>query len=194
MGQFVSKTWSDVHEGAEQSTPLPARRPSGVLTLSSLDPRSPTTEIQRTPIQLEGDWPDAVTQGAEAGDDPRSPTRLFQRTPIPMGKMLPDGESEDSFSNMIEDLAARALPFEGNRAVPKAKGKVKASLQEKVAKKRADTPGSVERTPLKNTSRPNTLLRSVQESRHQRQGKSDPRPGVKRGQSPAGKENGIVIA
>uniref|UniRef100_A0A131Y807 Uncharacterized protein n=1 Tax=Ixodes ricinus TaxID=34613 RepID=A0A131Y807_IXORI len=194
MGQFVSKTWSDVHEGAEQSTPLPARRQSGVLTLSSLDPRSPTTEIQRTPIQLEGDWPDAVTQGAEAWDDPRSPTRLFQRTPIPMGKMLPGGESEDSFGNTSEDLADRALPSQGNRIVSKAEGKVKASLQKKVAKKRADTPRSVERTPLKSTSRPNTLLRSVQESRHQKQGKSDPRPGVKQGQSPAGKENGIVIA
>lgn len=193
MGQFVSKTWNDVHEGAEQSTPLPARRQSGVLTLSSLDPRSPTTEIQRTPIQLEGDWPDAVTPEAEAGDDPRSPTRLFQRTPIPMGKMLSDGESEDSFSNMIENSASRALPSEGNRVVPK-EGKAKASLQKKVAKKRADTPGSVERTPLKNTSRPNTLLRSVQESQHQRQGKSDPRPGVRQGRSPAGKENGIVIA
>ncbi|KAG0411681.1 hypothetical protein HPB47_011202 [Ixodes persulcatus] len=193
MGQFVSKTWSDVHEGAEQSTPLPARRQSGVLTLSSLDPRSPTAEIQRTPIQLEGDWPDAVMQGAEAGDDPRSPTRLFQRTPIPMGKMLPDGEAEDSFGNTSEDLAARALPSQGNCAIP-IEGKAKASLQKKVAKKRADTPGSVERTPLKNTSRPNTLLRSVQESRHQRQGKSDPQPGVKRGRSPAGKENGIVPA
>lgn len=193
MGQFVSKTWSDVHEAAEQSTPLPARRQSGLLTLSSLDPRSPTTEIQRTPIQLEDDWPDAVMQGAEAGDDPRSPTRLFQRTPIPMGKMLPDGESEYSFDNMSEDLAAQALPSLGNGAVPKVEGKAKASLQ-KVAKKRADTPGSVERTPLKNTSRPNTLLRSVQESRHQRQAKSDPRPGVKQAQRPAGKENGIVIA
>lgn len=38
-----------------------------------------------------------------------------------MGKMLPDGESEDSFSNMIKDSASRALPSEGNRVVPKGK-------------------------------------------------------------------------
>ncbi|CAN7985596.1 unnamed protein product [Ixodes hexagonus] len=194
MGQFASKTWNDVHESLQQSTPVPGRRrQSGVLTLSSLDPRSPTTEIQRTPIQLESDWPDLPTPEANAGDDPRSPTRLFQRTPIPVWQMTPDVEPGDSFVSMSGDATAEAFPSQENMPAPKVERKDKANKQ-KAAKKRADTSGSLERTPLKSTSRPNTLLRSVQESQHQKQGKPNPWPGVKQAQSPADKENSFVIA
>lgn len=199
MGQFSSKAWNEVHESLGQVTPLPTRRQSSVLTLSSLDPRSPSTEIQRTPIQLEADWPILPTQQADAADDPRSPTRLFQRTPvppfpIPMEKMPQETELEDSFVNMSEDSAGRAFASGENTAVPKAERKVKASVQKKQTKKQVDASGSAERTPLKNTSRPNTLLRSVQESQHHKQGKPDPWLGAKQGQSPAGKENSLVTA
>lgn len=194
MGQFSSKAWNEVHESLGQVTPLPTRRPSGVLTLSSLDPRSPSAEIQRTPIQLEADWPIPPAQQANAEDDPRSPTRLFQRTPIPMEKMPQEIQPEDSFVSMSEDSAGRAFASGENTPVPKAERKVKASVQKKQTKKQVDVTGSTERTPLKNTSRPNSLLRSVQESQHQKQGKPDPWPGAKQGQSPAGKENSILTA
>ncbi|KAH8041685.1 hypothetical protein HPB51_017487 [Rhipicephalus microplus] len=181
-----------------QSTPLPVRRHARMLTLSELDPRSPTTEIMRTPIQMEESvTPDYLTQ--EGVDiDPRSPTTAFQRTPIPLGVMI---------KRKVDAESPMAVCYEKRRVSENAShspGTVKRK-ERKVKKSDEDLSGTLEQltvsnTPpcerfaLKSTSRPNTLLRSLQESNLQRAGKADYVAAPKRSNSSEEKENSIMPA
>ncbi|KAI8517297.1 hypothetical protein Bbelb_058780 [Branchiostoma belcheri] len=67
MGAFESKTWASL-EDSTSSTPPEQRK------VLQFDPRSPTSGIDRTPIQVEKTTTVFV--------DPRSPTREVDRTPI----------------------------------------------------------------------------------------------------------------
>eukprot|EP00058_Branchiostoma_floridae_P015768 XP_002601256.1 hypothetical protein BRAFLDRAFT_127508 [Branchiostoma floridae] len=67
MGAFESKSWASLDDSTS-STPPEQRK------VLQFDPRSPTSGIDRTPIQVEK--PTAIFV------DPRSPTREVDRTPI----------------------------------------------------------------------------------------------------------------
>ncbi|XP_066297203.1 cell division cycle-associated protein 3-like isoform X1 [Branchiostoma lanceolatum] len=67
MGAFESKSWASLDDSTS-STPPEQRK------VLQFDPRSPTSGIERTPIQIE--------KTTEVFVDPRSPTREVERTPI----------------------------------------------------------------------------------------------------------------
>lgn len=78
MGLLNSKSFDDVSEALPQ-TPSYRAKPRKVL---ALDPRSPSDDIVRTPIQVEqtpkSESPDTML----FSEDPRSPTAGLPRTPV----------------------------------------------------------------------------------------------------------------
>uniref|UniRef100_A0A131YSZ8 Uncharacterized protein n=1 Tax=Rhipicephalus appendiculatus TaxID=34631 RepID=A0A131YSZ8_RHIAP len=198
MGQYLSRSVGESGGMPAQSTPLPVRRHARTLTLSDLDPRSPTTEISRTPIQME----DPVTSDSPTEEgvdiDPRSPTTAFRRTPIPLGMTI---------KKKMEPESPMAVCYEKRRASVNdshspGTTKHKARKPKKSDEDPSGTPKELtvsstppcERPVLKNTNRPNTLLRSLQESNLQRAGKADHTTAPKRPNCSEEKENSIMPA
>uniref|UniRef100_A0A1E1X022 Uncharacterized protein n=1 Tax=Amblyomma aureolatum TaxID=187763 RepID=A0A1E1X022_9ACAR len=196
MGQYLGKPFGDNSALPAQSTPLPARRHTKVLTLSELDPRSPTAEIPRTPIQMEAA---ALSDGSveiDTGLDPRSPTQAFQRTPIPLETMLQRHVPQDSPS--AEYHKKRPVPpgvLDSPTVVMQRERRMKKS-QENIIDVQKQSPASntSERPALKSTSRPNTMLRSLQESNFQRAGKGNFGAAPKMADFSKEKENCIMPA
>lgn len=178
MGQYLGKSLSENSALPAQCTPLPVRRHARVLTLSELDPRSPTAEITRTPIQMEASSPPGFS--AEVGDvqlDPRSPTSAFQRTPIPLGMIFKRRAEADSPTFQVRERTPLHESTSPNSATTLRERRVKKSQENNGGTRKqfsATTTSPVgERPALKSTSRPNTLLRSLQENNLQRAGKAD---------------------
>lgn len=177
MGQYLSRSWDESSAVQAQGTPLPVRRHARMLTLSELDPRSPTTEINRTPIQMEEPVAesDNSTEEVDTDIDPRSPTTAFRRTPIPTGMMIKKNVQQESpMALYYEKKRAPASALHSPGATTSRERKAKKSQEDLNGKQWAvsNMPTCV-RPALKNTSRPNTLLRSVQENHLQRAGKAD---------------------
>lgn len=180
-----------------QSTPLPVRRHARMLTLSDLDPRSPTTEIPRTPIQMEEPTTsDASTEELEI--DPRSPTTAFRRTPIPLGiiankKFEPESPMAVCYEKRRGSANASHMPGKTTHKERKPK-KCDEDLSGTQKQSTVSSTPPCERPVLKNTSRPNTLLRSLQQSHLQRAGKADYAAAPKRPNFSEEKENSIMPA
>ncbi|XP_077509580.1 uncharacterized protein LOC144120765 [Amblyomma americanum] len=196
MGQYLGKPFGENSALPAQSTPLPVRRHTKVLTLSELDPRSPTAEIPRTPIQMEAAALPGGSPEIDTELDPRSPTQAFQRTPIPLGIMLHRPVPQDSPS--AEYYKKRpVLPsvLDSPTVAMQRERRMKKS-QENIADVQKQSPASntSERPALKSTSRPNTMLRSLQESNLQRAGKANFGTAPKMADFSKEKENCIMPA
>lgn len=196
MGQYLGKPFSENSALPAQSTPLPVRRHTKVLTLSELDPRSPTAEIPRTPIQMEDQ---AASDGSVEVDtelDPRSPTQAFQRTPIPLGIMLQRHVPQDSPS--AEYHKKRTMPpnvLDSPTVLMQRERRMKKSQENVSVQKQSPASNTTsERPVLKSTSRPNTILRSLQESNFQRAGKANFGSASKIAEFSKEKENCIMPA
>lgn len=179
MGQYLGKSLSENSALPAQCTPLPVRRHARVLTLSELDPRSPTAEITRTPIQMEASSPSGISiEVADTPLDPRSPTNAFQRTPIPLGMIFKRRAEPDSPTTfqlrektpLPETASPHSTTTLRERRLKKSQENISSPRKQSPAK---TTPPTSERPALKSTSRPNTLLRSLQENNLQRAGKAD---------------------
>lgn len=176
MGQYLGKSLSENSALPAQCTPLPVRRHARVLTLSELDPRSPTAEITRTPIQMEASSPSGISiEVADTPLDPRSPTNAFQRTPIPLGMIFKSRAEPDSPTTLQlrektllpETASPHSTTTLRERRLKKSQENISSPRKQSPAK---TTPPKSERPALKSTSRPNTLLRSLQENNLQRAG------------------------
>ncbi|XP_064461116.1 uncharacterized protein LOC135371067 [Ornithodoros turicata] len=201
MGVHYGKLWNDTDDATQQSTPLSVRRQSRrLLSLTSLDPRSPSSEITRTPIQIESFQQE--TPVLDCGkDDPRSPTRAFQRTPIPFGQLLPEPNRQkqperETFTRVTLHQSTNAPsgcttpqdPSTPLKAEHVARPAPLAQTLKTIAKKNENAFGSM-RSPLRATTHPNCLLHSLQQQQIQRQKIMDPN----RGKSVASdKENSFV--
>uniref|UniRef100_G3MKZ4 Uncharacterized protein n=1 Tax=Amblyomma maculatum TaxID=34609 RepID=G3MKZ4_AMBMU len=198
MGQYLGKPFGENSSLPAQRTPLPVRRLTKVLSLSDLDPRSPTNEIPRTPIQMEAA---ALSESSAEGDtelDPRSPTQAFQRTPIPLGMVItqrhvpqdsPSAEYHKKRPVPPSVLDTPTVPIQKER-------RMKKSL-ENIADMQKQSPASntsSERLALKSANRPNTMLRSLQESNFQRAGKTNFGAAPKMADLSNEKENRIMPA
>lgn len=198
MGQYLGKSLSENSALPAQCTPLPVRRHARVLTLSELDPRSPTAEITRTPIQMEASSPsDFSTEVGDMQLDPRSPTSAFQRTPIPLGTIFkrraePDSPTFQAREKMSvpESASPHSTTTLRERRLKKSQENTGGTKKQSPAK---TTPPLGERPALKSTSRPNTLLRSLQENTLQRAGKAN-FYSPKAQNCSDDKENGVVPA
>lgn len=198
MGQYLGKSLSENSALPAQCTPLPVRRHARVLTLSELDPRSPTAEITRTPIQMEASSPsDSLTEVGDVQLDPRSPTNAFQRTPIPLGTIFKRRVEPDSPTFLVrektpmpESTSPHGTTTLRERRLKKSQENTSGTKKQSVA---ITTPPMGERPALKSTSRPNTLLRSLQENTLQRAGKANFYSPKARNCSDD-KENGVVPA
>lgn len=78
MGLLNSKSFDDVSEALPQ-TPTYRAKPRKVL---ALDPRSPSDDIVRTPIQVEQTPKSESPDTFSYFEDPRSPTAGLPRTPV----------------------------------------------------------------------------------------------------------------
>lgn len=92
MGALESKRWSEL----PPETPQPVDKRLARLQIP--DPRSPFSEVQRTPIQLE--FYDESPQNRELNIvDPRSPSFLIERTPVTVAA----GEKKRKSKKSVED-------------------------------------------------------------------------------------------
>lgn len=201
MGQYLGKSLSENSALPAQCTPLPVRRHARVLTLSELDPRSPTAEITRTPIQMEASSPsDSLTEvgDADAQLDPRSPTNAFQRTPIPLGTIFKRRAEPESPTFLVREKMPVPESVSPQGTTTLRERRLKRSQENTGGTKKQSqsitTPPMGERPALKSTSRPNTLLRSLQENTLQRAGKANFYSPKARNCSDDNKENGVVPA
>ena len=72
MGQIGSKSFSELSESSMHTPPVKSKTKRFP---TAFDPRSPTDDISRTPIQVESPTTASVA-------DPRSPSEQIVRTPI----------------------------------------------------------------------------------------------------------------
>lgn len=178
MGIPYGKFWSDAEEKDRESTPLSARRPPRkMLSLASLDPRSPSSEIARTPIHIESTLHRGTDVEDAAERDPRSPTTAFQRTPLPIGKIPPE------------------TVLQGKPAVDQSCKKANCH-ESRLVSVGCETPkGGLEgtRSPLKAVSHPNCPRKSARKHKVRRQKTADEISGIRKDVDPD-KENSLMLA
>ncbi|CAH0557979.1 unnamed protein product [Brassicogethes aeneus] len=81
-GSKIGEIPGKVKEGSVPSTPILTPKNVKNIDVNGFDPRSPTANICRTPIQVLLDEENASPDKVTLGMDPRSPAVEFTRTPI----------------------------------------------------------------------------------------------------------------